>query len=67
MADIPEQVATECGFQCKMCGHRESWTTDEACGLAAIRHLFEEHKVGELPLEHPEDYGRRFQDWESQL
>jgi hypothetical protein len=57
----------EFGFTCKLCGFHESWDHPRACGLAAARHLFEEHQEGELPLEHPEDFGQRFQEWESQL
>lgn len=59
--------ATEFSYRCRLCQHAESWTSSDACVLAAARHVFEEHGVGELPLEHPEDRGRLMQGWESQL
>lgn len=57
----------EFGWRCTLCDAKESWTSHEAARFAGLRHLFEEHQIGELPLEHPEDHGRRFQTWESQL
>lgn len=60
--------ATEHIFRCRVCGHEEAWTTEDASVAASVRHLRDahgEHLVLDAPPD-PESLGRRFEDWERQ-
>ena len=79
MSDMPngsdDDLYTEYGWSCAACGRGESWTTDMAAKLSAIRHVYEQHPdqirgaAGRAALGRysPEANGRKLDDWESQL
>lgn len=67
-------------FHCNACGHRESWTTEDAAQAASVWHVYllhpelwyatlaaegETFRDPQCPM--PETLGRRFEAWESQL
>ena len=69
-----DEYFTEYGYECALCGERESWTTEAAHLQSALWHVYSIHprdwreKYGdELPGRRPEELGVRFQGWESQL
>lgn len=68
--------ATEFAFICSQCEKSESWTTEIAAQAAAVWHVYDDHwdiwmqltgSPERLPVDkRPEDYGRKFEEWERQ-
>lgn len=70
----PFPAASEYVFRCKLCGHRESWTTEVAAQAASVWHVYNEHldewkhlAGTRRPVDpHPEELGSKLEPWESQ-
>lgn len=66
--------ASEFAFRCRLCGFKESWTTNAACDAAGLWHLYDDHPAewaatsGPRPPSRPRpiELGDRFDPSESQ-
>ncbi|MEO6157146.1 MAG: hypothetical protein ABIQ39_05900 [Ilumatobacteraceae bacterium] len=69
-------AATEFTWHCAVCPKNESWTTEQAAQAASVWHVYNDHREvwttlmgtpDRLPVDRmPEDYGRKFEEWERQ-
>lgn len=62
----------EFAWRCIACGITEAWTTEAASVLSAAHHALEHHPSETTPSEWidglpaPDEFGRRFEEWERQ-